>query len=189
MHKATDGELMRLIRGRDRDAFEQLYDRYVKLVYSFALKSVRSEQAAREIVQLVFMRLWTTEKGYNPDKGQFVNWLITVTRNMSIDYTRNQRKHEATIAIEPDQWVKIPDDSLNTPEANLNRIGMREQIRDAYRLLSDNQIKLIERVYWEGYTLSEIAQMNNEPLGTIKSRLHQCLKVLRKHLTLQEEET
>jgi RNA polymerase sigma-70 factor (ECF subfamily) len=189
MQKATDGELMRLIRGRDRDAFEQLYDRYVKLVYSFALKSVRSEQAAKEIVQLVFTRLWTTEKGYNPDKGQFVNWLITVTRNMTIDYARNQRKHESIVAIEPDQWVKIPDDSLNTPEAKVARLWVREQIRDAYHLLSDNQIRLIERVYWEGYTLSEIAEMNNEPLGTIKSRLHQSLKVLRKHLTTLEEGT
>lgn len=180
---------MRLIRGRDRDAFELLYDRYVKLVYSFALKSVRSEQAAKEIVQLVFTRLWTTETGYRPDKGQFVNWLITVTRNMTIDYARNQRKHEAAVTIEPNEWGKIPDTGVNTPEASLSRQWVREQIRDAYHLLSDNQIALIERVYWEGYTLSEVAEMNNEPLGTIKSRLHQTLKLLRKHLTAQEERT
>lgn len=188
MQRATDGELMQLIRQRDRDAFEQLYDRYVKLVYSFALKSVQNEQAAKEVVQLVFTRIWTTESGYDPDKGQFVNWLITVTRNITVDYARKQRKYDAVVTIEPDQWAKIPDSNSNTPEEKANSRWIREQIREAYYLLSEHQIKLIERVYWEGYTLSEIAEMNNEPLGTIKSRLHQSLKVLRKHMILQEEE-
>lgn len=187
MHKATDGELMQLIRGKNREAFEQLYDRYVKLVYSFALKSVQSEQAAKEIVQLVFTRLWTTQSGFDPEKGLFVNWLITVTRNITIDYIRKQRKHEGVVAFEPDQWTSIPDDSRNTPEAKATRKWMREQIRDGYQLLSENQIKLIERVYWEGYTLGEVAKMNNEPLGTIKSRLHQSLKILRRHMVKQEE--
>ncbi|MEF3303859.1 RNA polymerase sigma factor [Paenibacillus sp. GYB003] len=189
MDEATDGELMRRIRGRNREAFERLYDRYVKLVYSYALKSVQNEQAAKEIVQLVFTRLWTTQSGYDPDKGLFVNWLITVTRNIAIDYVRKQRRHEVAVAFEPDQWGAIPDDSRNTPEAKASRRWVREQIRDGYRKLSAHQIKLIERVYWEGYTLVEVARMNNEPVGTIKSRLHQSLKILRKHMAEQEEGT
>ena len=188
MQNIADGELMRLIRERDRSAFEQLYDRYVKLVYSYALKSVQDEQAAKEIVQLVFMRIWTTEKGYSSDKGQFINWLITVTRNMTIDYVRKQRNHGAAVSIEPEQWGNIPDDHINSPEEKMNRKWVQEEIREAYRLLSENQIKLIEWVYWQGYTLSEIAKMNNEPLGTIKSRLHQSLKILRRYLTKREED-
>ena len=50
-----------------------------------------------------------------------------------------------------------------------------------------NQIELIEMMYWEGYSLSEIASQKNEPVGTVKSRLHQCLKILRKHLTSLRE--
>lgn len=187
MHKATDGELMRQVRQKDRAAFEQLYDRYVKLVYSFALKSTRNEQAAKEVVQLVFTRLWTTESGYDPEKGQFANWIITITRNIAIDHLRKQRRHESSVSIEPDQWANIPDDSGRTPEEEIGRRWVREEVRGAYHMLSEHQIRLIERVYWEGYTLSEVAQMNNEPLGTIKSRLHQSLKVLRKHLTPKKE--
>lgn len=186
MHKATDKELMDLIRNRDRSAFEQLYDRYVKLVYSFALKSAKNEQSAKDIVQLVFTRLWTTERSYDPAKGQFANWLITVTRNMTIDYIRKQRKHGAPVSIEPGEWANIPDDR-STPEEEINRKCVRELVREAYRQLSEQQIKLIDRLYWEGYTLSEIAEMNDEPLGTIKSRLHQTLKVLRKHMATQKE--
>ncbi|MDF2650898.1 MAG: sigma-70 family polymerase sigma factor [Paenibacillus sp.] len=188
MHTATDTELMQHIRLRNRDAFEHLYDRYVKLVYSYAWKSVQNEQAAKEVVQLVFTRIWTSESGYDPDKGRFVNWLITVTRNMSIDYIRKQRKFESAVAIEPKQWAQIPDSNANSPEEKANNKWVREQIRSAFHLLSEHQIKLIERVYWQGYTLSEVAEMNNEPLGTIKSRLHQSLKVLRRYLILQEEE-
>jgi len=188
MHRKTDGELMNLVRlRRDRAAFEQLYDRYVKLVYSFALKSTQNEHAARDVVQLVFTRLWTTESGYDLNKGQFVNWLITITRNLTIDYVRKQRRHEAAVTFEPDEWARIPADERHSPEEEAGRKWVREQIKEAYHLLSAHQIRLIERVYWEGYTLSEIAKMNNEPLGTIKSRLHQSLKVLRKHMASLKE--
>jgi RNA polymerase sigma-70 factor (ECF subfamily) len=54
--------------------------------------------------------------------------------------------------------------------------------------LSDSQTSLIQAFYWEGYTLSEIADRNGEPLGTVKSRLHQTLKILRKHMKSAGEE-
>jgi RNA polymerase sigma-70 factor (ECF subfamily) len=186
MHQATDKELMDLIRQRDRLAFELLYDRYVKLVYSFAMKSSKDEQSVAEIVQLVFTRLWTTEQGYDPDKGLFVNWLITVTRNIAIDYVRKQRRHDAPVSIKSAEWARIPD-GRNTPEEEVNRKWVRERVQEAYGQLSDPQISLIDRVYWQGYTLSEIAELNGEPLGTIKSRLHQTLKVLRRHMAAQKE--
>ena len=56
------------------------------------MKSMKEEQAAREIVQLVFTRLWTTEKGYDASKGAFVNWMITITRNITIDCLRKKRQ-------------------------------------------------------------------------------------------------
>lgn len=189
MQQLSDSELMRLVRNRDRAAFEQLYDRYVKLVYSFALKSAKNEQTAKEIVQLVFTRLWTTQSEFDPGKGQFVNWLLTVTRNIAIDHLRKERRQESIVPIAPEQWAQIPDEPHRSPEDALSRKWIREQIREAYHLLSESQVKLIERVYWEGYTLSELARLNDEPIGTIKSRLHQSLKILRKVLAPQKEGT
>lgn len=187
MQSKSDLELMRLVLLNERAALEELYDRYAKLVYSFALKSMKREEAAREIVQLVFTRLWTTEKGYDPDKGQFVNWLLTITRNMTIDQLRKERRHKSVLPLQPEQWEEAVSTEANEPERILFQNLLKEQIQHAYQFLSDSQIKLIEHFYWQGYTLSDIADKFNEPVGTIKSRLHQSLKILRKHLQEQEE--
>ena len=183
MRNRTDGELMLLIMKKQHSALEELYDRYVKLIFSFAMKSLKDEQAAREIVQLVFTRLWTTKTGFDDSKGHFINWIITITRNITIDYLRKQRNQEGAIGLEPQQWGQIPLYNKHDPEVELLRKWTGQQIRLAYNHLSVHQMQLIELMYWEGYSLSEIAVQMKEPLGTIKSRLHQCLKILRNHLT------
>jgi RNA polymerase sigma factor (sigma-70 family) len=187
MQDRTDGELMQLVLNKQQSALDELYDRYVKLVYSFAMKSIRDEHAAREIVQMVFTRLWVTEKGYDAKQGRFVNWILTITRNITIDYIRKQRKQEIVVRMEPREWERITDMNANDPESELSRKWMGQEIKQAYRYLTQSQIQLLELLYWQGFTLSEIAARNNEPLGTIKSRLHQCLLILRKHLSSLKE--
>lgn len=187
MRNMTDEQLMDLVRDKSRAALEELYDRYVRLVYSFALKASRNEQTAREIVQLVFTRLWSTERGYHSHKGRFASWLLTVTRNLTMDYIRKQRNAYKTVLIDEEDWERMPSRSSN-PTGNAELCKMiRRQISEAYRWLSASQIELLQQLYWEGYSLAEIARMQGEPLGTVKSRLHQTLKILRKHLKMEWE--
>ncbi|GIP40812.1 DNA-directed RNA polymerase sigma-70 factor [Paenibacillus sp. J31TS4] len=187
MRVQTDYELMELVMSKHRPALEELYDRHVKLVYSFAIKATRNEQLSREIVQLVFLRLWTTTKGYDPDKGLFVNWLLTITRNLTVDHLRKERRQRPAASLEWEQWELLTDAPEKGPEAQVTRKITREEIRKAYKFLSDSQIRLIEYVYWEGHTLSEVADLEQEPLGTIKSRLHQSLKLLRTNMQAHRE--
>jgi RNA polymerase sigma-70 factor, ECF subfamily len=181
----SDAELMLLIKEKYRPALEELYDRYIKLVYSFVIKSTKDQDKARIIVQAVFTRVWTTETGYNPEKGLFVNWLLTITRNITIDHHRKEKRDTPLVQIDQEQLVQIPGPEANNPAEILSKKLVREQIQKAYQFLSKNQIELIHWLYWEGYTLSEIAEMKKEPIGTIKSRLHQTLKVLRKHIFME----
>lgn len=185
MQNLSDAELMHLIKAKHRPALEELYDRYIKLVYSFVIKSTKDQDKARVIVQAVFTRVWTTETGYNPEKGLFVNWLLTITRNITIDHHRKEKKEASLVSIDQEQLEQIPSSQANNPAEILSRKHVREQIHKAYQYLSKNQIELIQWFYWEGYTLSEIAEMKKEPIGTIKSRLHQTLKVLRKHIVME----
>lgn len=185
MRAKSDAELMKLVMDKERPALEELYDRYVKLVYSFAWKATRSEQMSRDIVQLVFTRLWTTKSGYDPAKGQFVSWLLTVVRNLTVDQIRKERRRVMPDHLKQEAWEELAASPEHEPEEALTRSLVREELREAYSRLSASQIRLIEQVYWQGYTLSEAAQSTGEPIGTVKSRLHQSLKVLRQ--TLQEQ--
>jgi RNA polymerase sigma-70 factor (ECF subfamily) len=186
MRNKSDEELMRLVLSKHREALEELYDRYVRLVYSFAFRSTADEHKTKEIVQMVFTRLWSTEKGYDPSKGAFVNWLLTITRNLTIDLLRKERKHSGNVHLQARVWEALPDTRLG-PEDIASRNWVKQRIRDAYDKLSEAQIQLLQLLYWEGYTLSEIAEIRREPLGTVKSRLHQTLKVLRNRLTELKE--
>jgi RNA polymerase sigma-70 factor (ECF subfamily) len=188
VQKLTDEQLMEKVLDKNRPALEEIYDRYGKLVYSFAMKSTRNTQTSKEITQTVFIRLWTTERGYDANKGQFVSWLLTITRNITIDYIRKERKHTLTLPLESKHWNLSDEDDAGNPEHFVTRNSIKEQIRDAYRFLTDGQVHLLEMLYWKGYTLSEIAQLNQEPIGTVKSRLHQALKILRKKLYVIREE-
>ncbi|CEH28954.1 RNA polymerase [Aneurinibacillus migulanus] len=187
MQNKTDEQLIHLVGNHSRSALEELYDRYVRLIYSFALKSINDEQAAREIVQMVFTRLWTTGAVYDSSKGKFLSWLLTITRNIILDYTRKKKRESQIICMEEHEWHNIPGDDRHSTEAIVFRKLIKHQVQEVYQRLSENQIQLIQQLYWEGYSLSEIARMRDEPLGTIKSRLHQTLKILRKHLLAEGE--
>jgi RNA polymerase sigma-70 factor (ECF subfamily) len=188
VHHKTDEELMRLVREGQRPALEALYDRYVKLVYAFARKASDNEQTAKEIVQGVFLRLWTTKAVYRAKDGLFINWLLTIARNVSIDLHRQQRRRVATVSLEAaDHYGIGTEDASVLPEIAVAQGFVRERLRDACKALTDSQAQLIHLVYWQGYTLREVAELSAEPIGTVKNRLHQALKILRRHLHTMEE--
>ncbi|MGV2787158.1 sigma-70 family RNA polymerase sigma factor, partial [Clostridium perfringens] len=158
MKEKHDAELMRLVNGKHRHALEELYDRYIKLVYSFVMKFCNgNEDKTKEIIQLVFLRLWTTNSHYDPAQGSFVNWLLTITRNICIDYLRKEKKHTQHHQEEHEEFA----DAANEIEHRVfsNNIAM-EKFK-----LPTAQRKLIDLLYWKGYSLSEIAKLEQEPLG------------------------
>ncbi|RBP95995.1 RNA polymerase sigma-70 factor (ECF subfamily) [Cytobacillus firmus] len=180
MKSKSDEELIELIVQNHRPALEELYDRYVKLIYSFSIKITKGDkEKTKEIVQQVFLRLWTTKSTYNPSQGQFVNWLLTITRNISIDLIRKEQKYKGTVQLELEEWQQMQGLQADDVQQQVTRNLLKQQIQEAKRHLSEPQQRLINLLYWEGYSLSEIAELEQKPLGTIKSRLHQALKKLR----------
>ncbi len=102
-----------------------------------------------------------------------------------MDLLRKQRRHtDGQVPYLPEELESIPDNGTS-PEARAERESLKEQIRSTYRYLSKPQIELLEHFYWQGYSLKELAAHYKEPLGTVKNRLHQALKILRRHLQLE----
>lgn len=183
MKGKSDEELMRLVMNKHRPALEELYDRYAKLIYSFAFKfSNGNVDSTKEMVQLVFLKLWTTKSSYNSTKGKFTSWLLTITRNVCVDYIRkdslhiknNEQIYEHTFM----KWTNPVDEIEQRLTSNA--------VSAAKNKLNAAQQRLIDLFYWKGFSLTEIAQMENEPVGTVKSRLHQSLKQLKKYLEVED---
>src|SRR6058998_2125261 len=88
----ADADLLVRIADRDREAFEQLYHRYVRSVFGLALRRLRDRQRAEDAVQETFAAVWRSAASYRPDRGPAAPWLYAVARNAVVD--RMRARHE-----------------------------------------------------------------------------------------------
>lgn len=176
MRTKSDEELFTLVRTKNRGALEELYDRYGNLVFSYSYKfSNKQVDMAKEITQLVYLRLWTTESSYDASKGKFINWLLTITRNICLDYVKKEQRHSLH-----DNQVAM--EHIENPKNEIEEHINEQLIHQAKLRLTEKQQRLLDLLYWKGCTLQEIAKIEQEPIGTVKSRLHQSLKQLRLYI-------
>ena len=184
---SSDPDLMRAIGDRQMGAFDALYDRYHRLVFSTAVRVLSDAAAAEDVVQDVFVRLWQRPERYVESRGNFVGWLLSVTRNRSIDEIRSRRRRPLT---ESQLGGRDPDDagwsSDDLPSETAGRemeraeIGdQRAMVRAALADLPEEQRLAIELAYYRGLTQTEIAETLNAPLGTIKTRVRLGMQKLR----------
>jgi RNA polymerase sigma-70 factor (ECF subfamily) len=180
--RAIELDLLARVAKRERAAFEQLYDRYKNILYATAMKFLKEDADAQDVVQDVFIQIWDKAKLYDPAKGKPLTWALTLTRNRSIDRIRAiQRRTRLR-----DDFGKetVVDESAGMREA-LSGVdaGEKSQIlREAVGRLSPEQRKVIEMAFFRGFTQSEIADRLDEPLGTVKARARRGLMKLKELL-------
>ncbi|MFN3324368.1 MAG: sigma-70 family RNA polymerase sigma factor [Bryobacteraceae bacterium] len=178
-HPDESGLLMRL-RSRDPAAASELYDRYSKSVFSLILRIVRNHEAAEDLLQETYLRIWNRAHFLDPDRGSVGAWLLTVARNLAIDYLRSSggrlwRSETSIEALEePFFFVDFGDDLMEIERA--------QRVRAALEKLSGNQRDVIELAYFEGLSQSEMAERLGQPLGTIKTWVRSALRTLREEL-------
>jgi len=183
----SDERLLQKIAMRDADALEQMYDRYERPIYAFALRIVKDSMAAEEVVQELFVRVWNAagrilESG---QKGRISTWLFAVTRNLAIDRLRKQGRQPLE-AMESEAWERVCDPQ--STEAAVEHKLLGEQLKEAIDELQADQKQVLEWIYYMGYTQQEVADKHHIPLGTVKSRVRLALKQLRSRFETWKEE-
>ena len=173
-----DDELMALIARRQEPALGAIYDRYGRLVYVVALRITGDRLTAEEVVQDVFQNIWQSAAGFQASSGAFSSWLLGITRHRAIDAMRSRRERARSREQELTLEIGGPS-TAETPEDEVGRRLLREQIRAALAELPSSQRQAVELAYFGGLTRSEIAESLGEPLGTIKTRLRLGLLKLR----------
>jgi len=185
----SDAEVIALIADRDTRALEVLYDRYSRVVYSFALRIVADPQLAEEILQEVFFRVWQQGAGFQSTRGSLITWLLSITHNLSIDEVRKRNRRPQRADSEDPELVlgSVADEGANIEE-EVWLSGVRSAITAALRQLPREQSDVIELAYFRGLTQREIAEALRQPLGTVKTRMRLGLQKLREQLGDSEHE-
>jgi len=189
----SDEQLMSQVRTGDSHALEQLYERHVRGCFGLAMKIVRDPSVAEEVVQDVFMKLWSNPDRFSPDKGKFSSWLLTLVHNRSVDKLRRAKSYgnSSTVTLDSDfgPGVRLVDalpDGAPSPYEDAWNNEKGRIVRAALMRLPEVQQQTIALAYFGGLTQKEIAEQLDEPLGTIKTRTRSALLQLRRALGQQD---
>jgi RNA polymerase sigma-70 factor (ECF subfamily) len=187
MHRSdsSDVHLLQRIVARDSAALAELYDRHGSLLFGLILRMTRDRSEAEEVLQEVFVRVWTRSEMYDARVGGPVPWLIRLARNRAIDRLRaNRVRHTVDLPAVEGSAPEAPSSAadIRTPETIVLGAERRDTLRGALERLPMEQRVLIEAAFFEGYTHSELAERFGLPLGTVKTRIRAGLMALRERL-------
>jgi RNA polymerase sigma-70 factor (ECF subfamily) len=178
--EALQVELLRRIAAQDRDALSQFYDQTARPLFSIAVRMLGNPADAEEVIQDVFVQIWTKAGMFDVAKGRPFHWALTLTRNRCIDGLRARQRRSRVIAdtdeLEVDQAVE-----QTAGEAPLMQ-NDTEAIQSVVGRLPKNQRQAIEMAFFRGLTHQEIAELLGEPLGTVKARIRRGMFKLREDL-------
>ena len=160
-------ELISQIAKGDESALSKLYDESIKLTYSLAMQIVSNAPEAEEVALDVYKYVWKNASNYDPERSNPATWLVMLTRSRAIDKLR--------AANIPLKLSKTFEEELNrtdiNPEDTVMGIEQRKFVQDALKELNPKQRKVIELVYFYQFRQSEIANMLDIPIGTVKSTI------------------
>ena len=179
----TDEALIARVARRDKQALELLYDRYRGGALGLAYKILGERNAAEELVQEAFWRVWQHARTYQPGRGQFSTWLFGIIHHLAIDELRRRKVRPAALSLDADESAvrDVPDDAVDVAEEAYASVT-GEQVRDALAQLPGPQRSVIELAYFQGLTHQEIAERMGEPVGTVHTRARLALLKLKEAL-------
>jgi RNA polymerase sigma-70 factor (ECF subfamily) len=167
--------LLERISKRDDAAFEALYRASAASLFGLAIRVTRTSEAAEEVVQDGFIKIWRFAGSYDPDKSSPTTWMSTIVRNQALDYLRRN----------PSSGVYVEELDERVATGDVDTDMTRQVSVDAERLaayigrLTPVQRQAIALAYFRGQSQSEIAHTLNAPIGTVKTWISRGLESLR----------
>ena len=174
----SDEQLMkRAARGSDR-AFEELYNRHARRLQGFFVRRLGDDaDLAADFMHDTFLRLYAARETYREGRN-FRTWLFTIAYNLCRNHHRNQ------LTIISDEGIDITDDA--NFEVDLEMKDLHDALREVLRKLPEPYAMLFSLHYEEELTVPQIANIVDLPEGTVKSRLHKTMNIIKQNLKQYE---
>ena len=178
IEQASDANLVVAVGRWHELALAEVYRRHGGAVHALARRILRSDPPAEEITQEVFLDLWNHPEKFDAQRGTLRSFLLARTHGKSVDYVRSEmsrrRREEKTSRETATAGYDIDREVWD--------MAVAEQVQEALGALPDELRQPIELAYFGGHTYREVAQMLDEPEGTVKSRIRSGLGRLRINL-------
>ncbi|MDZ4667483.1 MAG: sigma-70 family RNA polymerase sigma factor [bacterium] len=170
----SEQELIKILRTGEESAFDVLYRNYAPAIFGLILNIVKNREQAEEITQDSFVKIWNNFSTYSESKGRVYTWMLNIARNLAIDFIRS--KQERMSQKNQDLEISVYQiDQQGQSNIPVDEIGLKNLVGE----LSVDQKVIIEKMYFQGYSQSEISEELEIPLGTVKTRARQAIMKLR----------
>lgn len=183
MWSVSDEALLAGLATGDRDAAAAFVARFQRRVFGLARTIMGDDRAAEDVAQEALLRAWRHAAAYDPRRGSVVTWLLTITRNLAIDAMRVRRP----IAIDPQDVVALALTSTERGPAETAEVNQElGRLRVALSALPPEQRRAIVLAGVLGLSAREVAEREDLPLGTAKTRIRAAMQRLRALLVVEE---
>jgi RNA polymerase sigma-70 factor (ECF subfamily) len=176
LRSLADEDLMQLLRRGEAPAFEVIYDRHASAAFSLAYRIMSTRAAAEDVTQEAFLALWRSGARYDRARGSVRTWILGIVHHRAIDALRRNKVHDRRRSGDETALERVEARESTPVEA-----ARREEatvMREAMDTLPADQSRVIELAYFGGFTHSQIAEMLETPVGTVKGRMRLGLNKL-----------
>jgi RNA polymerase sigma-70 factor (ECF subfamily) len=171
--------LLRRVAQRDVEAFAAFYDVTRARVFGLVTRVLRDPGYSEETTQDVYLQVWRNADNYNPAAGTPLAWLMTLAHRRAVDRVRSEQSATQRESRYGAANVEVPADRV--AEAVISN-DERRQVTVCLDSLSDAQRECIQLAYYEGLTYVQVSERLAANLATIKSRMRDAIRGLRKCL-------
>ena len=175
LREASDPALVVAI-GRWREAaLAEAFRRHAGAVLALARRVLGDAALGEEVVQEVFLKLWSAPERFDPARGSLRSFLLAQAHGRAVDMLRSnssrRRREERDASLSAESGYDI--------EREVWDLAVAEHLQDVVKTLPVDERKAIELAYFGGHTYREVAVMLGQPEGTVKSRIRSGLKRMR----------
>ena len=180
LRSLADEDVMQLVRRGDARAFELIYERHSAAAFSLAYRMMGTRSGAEDVTQDAFLSLWRSGARYDRARGSVRTWVLGIVHHRAIDALRRATVHDRRRA--GDEGIEERFEARERTDVEAARREEAGTIRGALSSLPADQSQVIELAYFGGFTHTEIADMLDAPVGTVKGRMRLGLKKMRAQL-------
>jgi RNA polymerase sigma-70 factor, ECF subfamily len=174
--KNIETEVITLLAQGDKKAISLAYKNYADALFGIIVRIVKTKEIAEEVLQDTFVKVWDNASKFDESKGRLFTWFANIARNTAIDMVRSARYQKL-------QKTDTLENPVHTNTASVANIEIRDSgLEKVINSMDEKYRKIIDKLYFEGYSHSELAKEMDIPLGTVKSRLRLAIKELRQKL-------
>lgn len=183
---SDDLALLQRIVERRPEALAELYDRYAPLLLAVTRRMLAKPAEAEEALQETFFQLWNQAERFDSGRSSVSAWLVFLARDRALARLRRRPLEERGGA------VRLGEPGVETlPGVHVESMAVKERrqrVQEAMAALSREHKEVLEMVFFDGLSLTEIAERGHSPLATVKARALHAMKQLRRDLRAEIRE-